>query len=135
MVKSRRERSAAKRVAPLDGRLSRMVDVGLGAKGRHLDLDAVLAQDPAQRPEGPTLLPRGAAERPQQSFDVVGARVRGEVDLLSSGCADAEQRVAHRATDRVEREARRAKGARERSGQLRDFAESIVGVGVRSHCE
>ncbi len=107
------------RIAPFDGRLARVIDVGLRTKRRDLDLDGAVAKQPANRPEGPSLLPHRGAERGHQRHDVIRARIRREVDLEFLGPFFAENRVAHRTSDGVEAEARVGERAGHGTRQMR----------------
>ena len=69
-------------VAELDGRLAGHAVVAVGAVGRDLDL---LARDPrADRAERAPDVPLGGADRLDDPQDLVGPRVRGEVEVVAS---------------------------------------------------
>ena len=58
-----------------------MVNVGLGPEGRNFGLEAVGLENPANSAELSTLFPQPAAQWLHQSGDVVGPRIRREVNL------------------------------------------------------
>ena len=122
-------------IAPLHRRFTRVIDVGLGAKRRHLGFDIALAQRATDGPKGPTLLPERAGQGFHQPFNVVGPGVRREVDLEVLAPLDAEQRISHRAAHGVEGEARVRERVGERTREMREIAQCVVSVGEGSHCE
>ena len=103
-----------------------MVDVRLGAEGGDLDLDAGGAQESPYGSVRSALLPKRGAQRLHEAHDVVGPGVGGVVNLETIARGHAEDGIANRAPDRVEREARVGEGAREGTRESGEFDQPLV---------